>query len=232
MCGRYGLTTPEEELVEVFGVPEVPVLAQPLPRYNIAPTQVVPAVVLGRDPAGRRMGPLRWGLVPWWADDPSVGNRMINARMESAHTRPAYRDAFARHRCLIPADGFYEWQRPEGRGPKRPFWIHREDRRPFAFAGLWDRWRPKGAAPDAEPLVTFTILTGPAPDWLASIHDRMPVVLEEDAWDRWMSRDTSVEQARALLQDARREGFEATEVSSRVNKPEHDDSGCMDPVES
>jgi putative SOS response-associated peptidase YedK len=160
-----------------------------------------------------------------------MGSRLINARSESAHHKPAFRDAFARRRCLIPADGFYEWKQPEGgTGPKRPQWIHRPDRRPFAFAGLWERWRPREGAVDAAPLVTFTILTTRASDWMRPIHDRMPVVVPQEVWDRWMDPATSVEEVRALLEDMPAPELEATEVSTLVNRPANDDPGCIEPL--
>ena len=135
MCGRYTLTKTADELVEVFDVRSTPDFALDLPRFNIAPTQVAPVLVLG--PEGRRLGALKWGLVPFWADDPSVGNRLINARSESVREKPSFREAFQRRRCLIPADGFYEWRAQEGGGPKTPYWIHRGggNRSPWPASG-------------------------------------------------------------------------------------------------
>lgn len=233
MCGRYTITAPLDELVEVFDVGPVDLegLRHPdpdrpgLPRFNVAPTQHAP-VVVGDATRGRRLGAMRWGLVPHWADDPSRGSRMINARSETARTTPAFRDAFANRRCLIPSDGFYEWMKP-AEGPRRPFWIHRRDRRLFAFAGLWERWTPA----DGEPLLTFTILTARAGPEVRDIHDRMPVILPRDAWDAWGHAGTPVDEVERLLHlpaDAR---LEATEVSTHVNAPRNDDPRCIEPVE-
>ena len=224
MCGRYTLTKTADELVEVFDVTSAPDFALDLPRFNIAPTQVVPVLVLG--PEGRRLGALKWGLVPFWADDPSIGNRLINARSESVREKPSFREAFQRRRCLIPADGFYEWQSQEGGGPKTPYWIHRPGREPFTLAGLWDRWRPD----EGEPLHTFTILTTRASDWMVPLHDRMPVIIGEADRDRWMSRDTSEEDAHAMLSPPSEDYFTAYPVSREVNKPANDDPGCIELV--
>ncbi|HSR43265.1 MAG TPA: SOS response-associated peptidase [Longimicrobiales bacterium] len=225
MCGRYSLATTTDELVEVFDVAEAPAFDFGLPRWNIAPTQDVPTLVLGRE--GRRLGPLRWGLVPFWADDPSIGNRLINARSETAHEKPAFREAFPRRRCLVPADGFYEWKRPpEGKGPRTPYWIHAADGHLLTLAGLWERWRP----PEGEPLHTFTILTTRANRWMEPIHGRMPVVVAPEDRNAWMDRDTPVEAARELLGPAPEGLLAAREVSTHVNKPENDDPACVEPV--
>ncbi|HEX9885109.1 MAG TPA: SOS response-associated peptidase, partial [Longimicrobiales bacterium] len=224
MCGRYSLTSTADELVEVFEVPEMPDLPLALPRYNIAPTQEAPVLVLGS--AGRRLGALRWGLVPFWADDPAIGNRLINARSESAHVKPAFREALGRRRCLVLADGFYEWMRaPGGQGHKIPHWIHRDDGRPFTIAGLWERWR----ASEGEDLHTFTILTTSAAPWMEAIHDRMPAIVPEEARDVWMSRDTSVDEARRLLAPCLDGALVAREVSTHVNRPANDDPLCIEP---
>lgn len=225
MCGRYSLAVTAEELVEVFDVPALGAHALELPRWNVAPTQLAPALILGRD--GRRLGPLRWGLVPFWADDPRIGHRLINARSESAHQTPAFREAFRSRRCLLPADGFYEWKRgPGGRGPRTPYWIHPPEGGLVTFAGLWERWRP----PEGEPLHTFTILTTGAGGWLKAIHDRVPVIVAPEDRDRWMDPDTPAEQARELLGPPGDDLLIAREVSTRVNKPEHDDPGCVEPM--
>lgn len=222
MCGRYTLTTPEGDLVEVFGVPALAFDWEP--RYNIAPTQVVP--VVAEDDEGRRMGLLRWGLVPYWADDPSIGNRMINARSETVAEKPAFREAFRRRRCLVPADGFYEWEKREGAG-KVPHWIHRADRRPFAFAGLWERWR----APEGDPLHTFTILTTEASPSLRRIHPRMPVILPEAGWSTWLDREADGETLLELLRPFPDGELSEHPVSTRVNTPAEDDAGLVEPAE-
>jgi len=221
VCGRYTLTTPVDDLLEIFDLPQVSF--EHRPRYNIAPTQDAP--VLARDGEGRKMGLLRWGLVPFWADDPTIGNRLINARSETAHEKPAFRRAFRRRRCLVPADGFYEW-RAEGDG-KRPYWIHRPDRAPFTMAGLWEGWEPR----DEEPLHTFTILTREATEELAALHPRMPVVLSREGGEAWIEPGREVEALRRILRDGRETEFQWHPVSTRVNVPENDLPGCIEPLE-
>jgi len=196
------------------------------PRFNIAPGQDAPIIAQDRD--GRRMGLLRWGLVPAWADDPSVGNRMINARAETAAEKPAFRGAFKRRRCAIPADGFYEWKKSEAEGPgksrKVPYWIHREAGSPFLMAGLWERWTPaKGTS-----LFTFTILTTAAAPQVAEFHSRMPVILPGSGVDRWLDPDSAGDTLRELLQP-RGEGLLAHAVSTLVNSPRNDGPACIEP---
>ena len=229
MCGRYSLTSPLDDLVEVFQVSEI-ALEDYRPRFNIAPTQQVP--ILARGGAGLRLGMLRWGLVPHWADDPRIGNRMINARSETVATMPAFRDAFRLRRCLVPADGFYEWMTTEGGEPgkrgkasKTPYWIHRPDRAPFAFAGLWERWR----SPAGERLNTFTILTTSASERIRPLHDRMPVVIRPEHWSIWLDPNTDAASLRALLEPAPDAFFDAWPVSKAVNSPEVDDPICVLP---
>ena len=219
MCGRYTLATDLEELIEVFEVP--PVLFTHEPSYNIAPTQMAP--VVAEDKEGRRMGLMRWGLIPTWAKDPAIGNRQINARSETVRTRPAFRDAFVRRRCLVPADGFYEWQRTDG--PRRPFWIHPADGSLLGFAGLWERWRP----PEGVEVYSFTILTTDASDSVRPFHDRMPVILCPSDRPAWLSRDSDPETLTALLRPYAKD-LDAREVSTWVNRPDHDDSTCVEPV--
>lgn len=222
MCGRYSLTGPSpDRLRERFRLgPEIPLE----PRYNIAPGQHVAAVTTTRD-GDPRGDVLLWGLVPHWADSPKVGWKMVNARAETVAERPAFRDAFARRRCLIPADGFYEWQR-RTHGPKLPWWITREDHEPFAFAGLWATWR---AAPDVEPLRTCTILTTQASASLREVHDRMPVILPAQAEGAWLDPATPPDDLLALL-----EPFTAitrVPVSTAVNDVGHDAPDCIVAVE-
>lgn len=223
MCGRYTLTTPAEDLLEVFGVEELAFELRP--RYNVCPTDNAPVVARRKDE--RSMGLLRWGLVPHWADDPSIGSRLINARSETASRKPAFRDAFRRRRCLVPADGFYEWKAEGGgEGAKTPYWIHRPDRRPFAMAGLWDRWEPA----EGDPLHTFTILTRDAVPELRDLHARMPVLLDEEGRRRWLDPRSDSESLSAVLR--RRPGpLRFHPVSRRVNRPGHDDPSCIEPVE-
>ncbi|HEX7049821.1 MAG TPA: SOS response-associated peptidase [Longimicrobiales bacterium] len=218
MCGRYTFTLTQDELERTFDI-EVPFPVQP--RYNIAPTQQVLALVLEDGAPRARL--LRWGLVPHWAEDVRIGNRMINARSESVASKPAFRNAFQRRRCLILADGWYEWKR--GRGAKVPYWIHRRDRRPFAFAGLWEIWRGDPAA----PLLSCTILTAPAAPEIRSIYDRMPVVLTPDQGTRWLD-PAATPAALAELFHPDGTALEAHAVSPLVNAPVNDLPECIEPA--
>ena len=181
MCGRFTLFEPDKVLAKEFGVSDFPPRS---PRYNIAPSQPIAAVRAVPAGSGRELALLRWGLIPSWSKDPAIGNRLINARAETAKEKPSFRNAFRRHRCLIPASGFYEWLRWE-RG-KQPYFVRMRDGHPFAFAGLWDRWE----SPDKGVIETCTILTTAANDVLAPIHDRMPVILPPREYDRWLDPST------------------------------------------
>lgn len=181
MCGRYVSSSAPDELAQYFSAALPETLLEP--NYNVAPTTPVYAV-RARD-GHRQLDVLRWGLVPYWADGLSVGNRLINARAEGVATKPAFRRAFERRRCLIPADGFYEWQKVAGRKAKQPYFIHRADDEPVAFAGLWERWSDPEVE-DAEAVYSCCIITTGANGDMAPIHDRMPVLLPPSAWDRWL----------------------------------------------
>jgi putative SOS response-associated peptidase YedK len=213
MCGRYSLTTPVEGLRRLFEVPELPNLA---PRYNIAPSQDAPVVRLGQD--GRRsLVLMRWGLIPSWAKEAKIGYRMINARAETVAEKPAFRAAFGRRRCLVAADGFYEW-RTEGRA-KQPYRITLEDGGPFAFAGLWERWR----SPEGEIIESFTIVVTEANQHLRPIHDRMPVILDPADHDAWLDVAAELpDRALALLKPFPGERLSIYPVSARVNSPKHE----------
>lgn len=227
MCGRYTVAAPLDDLIEVFEV-DYTVFENWTPRFNAAPTQDLP-VVLQSSEGDRRLGPMRWGLVPFWADDPSIGNRLINARSETAATKPAFRDAFRSRRCVVPMDGFYEWRAApaEGSRPKKvPWWIHRPDRRPFGVAGLWERWRPA----EGDPLVTFTLLTTTASAWMRPLHDRMPVVLDAEGAAIWLDPGADGAALTEVLRPAPDSWFEAWEVSRAVNRPIHDGPDLIEPV--
>ena len=217
MCGRYSLATPTDDLVEVFQVDHSS-LSDWIPRYNIAPTQDAP-VILADAEGNRRLGAMRWGLIPFWAQDPTIGNRLINARSESAAEKPAFREAWTRRRCIVPADGFYEWRASDGGGPKTPFWIHRPDGAPLAMAGLWERWRD----PEGNRLHSFTILTRRATPWMAPLHARMPVLLPPAAIQPWLTLEGGVPEGGGPP-------LEALEVSRLVNSPGNDEPGCVAPV--
>ena len=183
-------TSPPDEVATYFGAVFEEGMAPESslsPNYNVAPTQDVFAVL--ENGGVRRVEPLHWGLVPRWAKDPKIGNRMINARSETVAEKNAYKHAFRKKRCIIPADGFYEWTKVEGRDKKQPWFISRPDGEPFAFAGLWETWRGPDRDGDEE-LRSCTILTGSPNEKMAEIHDRMPVILPPDAWDTWLDEDT------------------------------------------
>lgn len=189
------------------------------PRYNIAPTQPVPVVVRGHD--GLRLGALRWGLVPYWADDPTIGNRMINARSETVDSKPAFKGPFRDRRCWVLADGFYEWREEDGQ--KVPIHFRRPDRAPFAFAGLWDRWRD-----DDGDVVSCTILTTEPNEAVRPVHRRMPVILPVAVRDRWLDPDADPAELKSLL-GPYPDTLERQRVSTRVNRPENDDPSLLEP---
>lgn len=225
MCGRFTVKTPLHALVDAFDVEEVQDGLEALPeRFNVAPTQEVPVVRLAHDRPARRLDLLRWGLVPGWARDTKIGHRTINARAETVATTPAFRQAFARRRCVVLADGFYEWRR-EGKA-RLGHWIRRRDGRPFAMAGLWERWRgPDGAL--APPLETCTIVTTDANEVVAPIHDRMPVLLDLDDVGRWL--DPHAPAPAALLRPCPAALLESVPVGPYVNDVRHEGPRCLEP---
>ncbi|MGD8277087.1 MAG: SOS response-associated peptidase [Gemmatimonadota bacterium] len=219
MCGRYTLTAPADDLAAEFGV-EVP--ADYEPRYNIAPQQ--PVAVIGPDADGRpRLAFLRWGLVPWWSSPEAAEGGPINARAETLSSKPTFRDAFRERRCLIVADGFYEWKR-EG-AVRVPFRFHLRGGGLLAFAGLWERWE-KGA----EPLYTCAIVTTAASDAVASIHDRMPAILPRGARERWIDPGADATTLRALLRPLEDPGLVVDRVSRLVNSVANDSPDCIEPA--
>ena len=224
MCARFTLILGPEGLKMVFEGFEFPVSL--LPRYNIAPGQDI--LVLPNDGKDRARY-FRWGLHPSWATDPKVGNRMINARAETLEKRPSFRTAFERRRCLIPADGFYEWREEPGGGPKRPIYIRMKSARPFAIAGLWETYR-RG---DGDVLNTCVIITTEPNDLLKKIHDRMPAILEPKAFDEWLDPSSHLpERLRRLLKPFPSEGMAAHPVSRTVNDFRNDNPECVAPLNS
>lgn len=220
MCGRFSLTSSPDEIREEFGV-DVDASELP-PRYNIAPQ--TPIAVIGRARDGVvRFGIMRWGLVPWWAKDASMGNRLINARSETLRTRPVFRDAFERRRCLILADGFYEWRRDGKR--KLPMRVHMPDGRPFAFAGIWERWRD----PNGVMIYSCAIVTTQPSEQLRAIHDRMPVILGPHDREAWLDPDGTPDRLLALLQPHAGD-LGVYEVSSYVNSAANEGPECVEPV--
>ena len=219
MCGRYMMTTSLEAIQRLFQVSDRPNLAA---RYNVAPTQRVPIVRLQPERTGRELVLVRWGLIPHWAKDAKIGNRLINARAESVARTPAFRDAFRHRRCLVVADGFYEW-RTRG-GPRHPYLVRMASREPFAFAGLWARWR----SPEGEGVASCTIVTTTANPLLSTIHDRMPVLLAPADYEAWLEADS--EEAQALLEPRDDAELEVVAVSDRVNNVRNDDADVIAPI--
>jgi putative SOS response-associated peptidase YedK len=224
MCGRFTLRTPATVLTQrlLFDLDIQDVPDDLAPRFNIAPTQSV-AVVRELEEGERCFNWLRWGLIPSWAKDPAIGNRTINARAETVAEKPAFRSAFRRRRCLVLADGYYEW-RKEGKN-KQPFYIRMRDEGPFAFAGLWERWSP-GA--NAEPLETCTLITTDANELTRPIHDRMPVILSPDDFATWIDPDLDDrDELLPLLRPYDSAAMRADPVSKHVNNAKHDDPECV-----
>ena len=224
MCGRFTLRAPASVVAAQFGLFEMPPFA---PRFNVAPTQPVAVVRCspGQAEPQRELVWLRWGLIPSWAKDPAIGNRMINARAETVAEKPSYRAAFRRRRCLVVADGFYEWAR--GGKPRQPYFIRMRDDRPFAFAGLWESWQ----GPDEGPVESCTLLTTEPNELVEPIHNRMPVILPEGDYPQWL--DPAVQRPDALaplLRPFPSERMTAEKVGTYVNSPAHDDARCIEGV--
>jgi putative SOS response-associated peptidase YedK len=227
MCGRYVSSTPPDQLADYFGAS---LTAERLvdAEYNVAPTRDVWTVF--HDGELRRLDLSRWGLVPMWAKDAAIGNRMINARAETVAEKNAFKKAFRRQRCIVPADGFYEWTSRPGQRQKQPWYIQRPDGEPFAFAGLWETWRGPDRSDD--PLRTCTILTGPANDKMAEIHDRMPIMLPPSSWEAWL--DPTIDDQELLgrfLVPAPPELITFHPVSTEVNNARHHGEHLIEPVE-
>jgi putative SOS response-associated peptidase YedK len=225
MCGRYTLAGSDRDaLFARFPLGEQVVVRR---RFNVAPGDDVLTVTTDREGAPRG-DVLRWGLVPHWAGDPKLGARMINARAETIADKPAFRDAFARRRCLVLADGFYEWERADG-GRKLAWWVTRADGAPFAFAGVWALWRPRGADGGVEPLRTCAIVTTTANARVAGIHDRMPVILPPGAEDRWLDPGAPLPVLQELMAPLDAAATAARRVGDAVNDARHDEPDCLDP---
>jgi putative SOS response-associated peptidase YedK len=223
MCGRTALTATAEDLREALGLNEAPTL---VPRYNVPPSDRVAVL---RGVAGsreRKIELVRWGLIPAWAKDAKIGHKLALARGESIATNPAYREALRRRRCLVIVDGFFEWQRA-GRHTSQPFFVRRPDRAPFALAAVWERWFGK----DGEVLDSCAIITQPARAPVDAIHDRMPLVLERDAWDPWLDPSPTNVDALSPLLEPRTPTLVCYPVSVYVNDPRHEDPQCLAPVE-
>jgi putative SOS response-associated peptidase YedK len=219
VCGRYTLKTPVDTLVKQFGIDEYP--SSITPSYNIAPTQEVAAVIA--EDEKRKLQMLKWGLIPSWADDPSIGNRMINARAETVSEKPSFRKAFRQRRCLILTDGFYEWQRVQG--GKQPYYMNMKDGSPFAFAGLWETWR------NGQEIRSCTIITTEANEVVGEVHNRMPVIVHPEDYELWLAPDFEEKEAlSSLLRPYPKRAMETYPVSRRINSPANNAPDCIEPA--
>ncbi|MBX3316452.1 MAG: SOS response-associated peptidase [Phycisphaeraceae bacterium] len=221
MCGRFTQLLTWAQLRRLMRLTSPPI-ELPL-RYNIAPTQRVP--VVRHEGGGRSLALLRWGLVPAWAKDLAIGSSMINARGETLAAKPAFRSAFKRRRCLVPASGFYEWDKVSGGKAKQPIYITASDEGPLVFGGVWESW----ASPDGDTVETFAIVTTAPNEMMSRFHDRMPLILDPDDHDAWL--DPEREDASALVRPYPSELMLARPVSTRVNSPKNDDPSLIEPVE-
>jgi putative SOS response-associated peptidase YedK len=221
MCGRFTLTVDPAELQDVFGDFIFP--AQFAPRYNIAPSQPVLAIPNdGKNKADFFL----WGLIPSWSKDPSISNKLINARGETVAEKPSFRGSFKYKRCLIPADGFYEWKAQEGQKTKTPYFIHMKDRKPFALAGLWDEWH----SPDGNVLRTCTIITTTPNELMADLHNRMPVILDKADFADWLNpMPQTSKDLLQLLKPFATDRMSAYPVSTMVNTPGNDRAELIAP---
>lgn len=219
MCGRYVITSPAEAIRDLFEIANLPDLE---PHYNVAPTQMVPAIRLNPDGSAREFVPLRWGLIPHWAKDRGIGNKLINARAESVAEKPSFRDSFRRRRCLLIADGFYEWKKAGTR--KQPYFIRLRGGGPIGFAGLWSTWQPE----NSEPVESCTILTTEANALCATIHDRMPVIVRPDSFGDWLDPESN--RGAALLRPYDSDGMESWPVSPLIGSPKNNHAALIAPL--
>ena len=225
MCGRTALAASPEDLRLALGLDEAPRIPS---HYNVPPSQplyVIRAVTSTGGATGRKLEALRWGLVPWWAKDPSIGHKLALARVETVARTPAFRDAIRRRRCLVAIDSFYEWQR-QGKKASLPFVVRRADGKPFALAGVWERWVSK----DGEVIESCAIVTQPARSPVDAIHDRMPLVLAPGRWAQWLDASATSAEALAPLLEPQSPDLVAYAVSTHVNDPRHDDPACLEPA--
>jgi putative SOS response-associated peptidase YedK len=234
MCGRYFLQSPAESIRQLFdlqgALPNFPA------RYNVAPTDIMPVVRLNAA-RERELALLRWGLVPGWADSLAVGSRMINARSETVATKGAFREAFKSRRCLVPADGYFEWKVVEGQ--RQPYLIRPSDGSIVVFAGIWETWTraqaveagsPRDVGPAGQVIETYSIVTGPALPSVANTHDRMPIVLGRGAFDGWLAPDATTEDLVPLMTPDHVD-LEVMAVGPSVNSVKNDDPRCLEPGE-
>jgi putative SOS response-associated peptidase YedK len=224
MCGRYVIKAPVSQLATMFDLIDVPKLT---PRYNVSPTQSVPAIRLKPEKKERELAMFKWGLIPSWAKDPAIGNRLINARADSVAQKPSFRSAFKRRRCLMVADGFYEWQKTNGK--KQPYFIGLKDDAPFAFAGLWEHWEE----PEGEPVESCAIITTDANDLVKEIHNRMPVILKKKDYELWLDQEMQdPDKLQKLLVPFSAKEMKAYPVSLMVNNPKNENPKCIEPMDA
>lgn len=223
MCGRFMLKSSIDEIASLFDIDQRPNLR---PRYNIAPTQET--AIIRRTPEGKELSMARFGFVPRWADDPKIAYKMINARGETVHRLPSFRDAYQKRRCLIPTDGFFEWQTVDSspKAPKQPFWIRKPEENLFAFAGIHERWQSKDGTKTIE---SFAIVTTSANRTLTPIHHRMPVVLADEAFDLWLDLDRD---PAPLIKPCPDDWLDPVMIGERINKPVNDDVKVLEPVDA
>ncbi|HNT23337.1 MAG TPA: SOS response-associated peptidase [Anaerolineales bacterium] len=223
MCGRFTLTVDPDELKTAFPWAAIP--NEITPRFNIAPSQPVAVVANNSNP---RLDFFTWGLIPSWAKDPTIGSRLINARSETLAEKPSFRTAFRRRRCLVLADGFFEWKSIPGSKSKIPYYIQLKDRNPFAFAGLWDIWR----SPDGSEIYSCAIITTTPNEFMQAIHARMPAILQNNDYAQWLdSREADPVALSHLICPYPAEEMIAHPVSSLVNSPQNDSPACIQPAE-
>ena len=223
VCGRFALATEKHILEILYDLELRGDLNLLKPRYNIAPSQQILGLRLSDEGAKRELAALKWGLVPFWAKDPSIGSQMINARAETAAQKPSFREALKKRRILIPVSGFYEWKKETG-GSKQPYYITRKDGALFSLAGLWERWS-KG-----KPVIeSATILTTEPNELIAALHNRMPLIISPENYQQWLDLKTDPDQINALLRPAPVESFTAYPVSTLVNKPVNDNPDLIIP---
>ncbi len=223
MCGRFALYADSETLARHFQCPLPFAVA---PRYNVAPGQPILALKYNRDTRQHEWTHFQWGLVPAWASDPSIGNRMINARSETVAEKPAFRNALRYRRCIVPVNGFFEWKK-EGR-TKQPYFVRYQDHRPMGLAGLWEHWQ----GVDGTELLTCTIITTDANELIHPLHDRMAVILPPEAYSAWLDPETPVPELLPLLKPTLPEGMIAYPVSPRVSSVMNDDPSLVEPLSS
>ncbi len=218
MCGRFALSQPKEAIASVFDLAQIPPLE---PRYNIAPTQLIPVVLYPSAQSEKQLQMFHWGLIPSWAKAPAIGAKLINARAETVSEKPSFKSAFKKRRCLIIADGFYEWQRQDGK--KQPYYFRLQNEQIFAFAGLWEHWQSSAE----ETIDSCTILTTEANDLLRPIHDRMPVIIALKDYELWLNPVEKAENLQPLLRPYQADLMTSYAVSIKVNNPKNNTPECI-----